>query len=206
MLTKVCGITTIEAAQVVEQAGADFIGFVFAPSKRRISPHNAAAISSSLSPSIKKVGVFVNESKENIQYIAKKVGLDYIQLHGDETATFAKSLQLPIIKAFSIDAVHASTIRAFPCAYYLIDSPAEKYRGGSGKTFDWNRLTTLQLDHTKLILAGGLSVKNVEDALKNVRPAGIDVSSGVETDGKKDSNKIEAFVNKVKTSITISIR
>lgn len=206
MLTKVCGIRTLEAANAVEQAGADFIGFVFAPSKRRISPHDAATISANLSPTIKKVGVFVNESKQNIQYIAKMVGLDYIQLHGDETATFAKSLQLPIIKAFSIDAVHASTIRTFPCDYYLIDSPAEKYRGGSGKTFDWNRLTSLQLDHTKLILAGGLSANNVEEALINVQPSGIDVSSGVETDGMKDSKKIKVFVNKVKTSITTPIR
>lgn len=201
MVIKVCGITTIEAALEVVTSEADLIGFVFAPSKRRISPENAAKISTVLSPSIKKVGVFVNESKENIQFIAKKVGLDYIQLHGDESVAFAKSLGLPVIKAFSIGTARAETIRNFPCDYYLVDSPAEQHRGGSGKTFDWSKLTALELDHSKLILAGGLTPHNVEEAITTVKPAGVDVSSGVETTGKKDTQKIMQFVAAANTLI-----
>lgn len=203
MIIKVCGITTLDAGLAVESSKADFIGFVFAPSKRRVSPKNAATISASLSPSLKKVGVFVNESKENIQFIAEKVGLDYIQLHGDESAAFAKSLGWPIIKAFSIGSVRADTIRNFPCDYYLVDSPPAEHRGGSGETFDWNRLTALKLDHKKLILAGGLSTENVAEAIETVRPAGVDISSGVETDGIKDNQKINQFVAAAKITINV---
>lgn len=203
MLVKVCGITTLEAAEAVAQAGADFIGFVFAPSKRRISPDNAAKIAQTLPKSLKKVGVFVNESAENINYIAKKVGLDYIQLHGDESADFASSLPFPVIKAFPIDKANASMIHRFPCDYYLIDSPAEEHRGGSGKTFNWEKLNALELDHGKLILAGGLTVANVQEAVTAVNPIGIDVSSGVETDGKKDIEKIKQFVALGKEKVII---
>lgn len=203
MLVKVCGITTTGAAEAVVLAGADFIGFVFAPSKRRISPDNAAKLAGTLPVKIKKVGVFVNESAANIHYIVKKVGLDYIQLHGDETADFASSLLFPVIRAFPIDEVNTTTLKTYPCAYYLIDSPAKKHRGGSGKAFNWERLTALGLDSSKLILAGGLSPENIQAAISAVNPAGVDVSSGVETAGKKDNSKIEQFVALAKNKCTI---
>lgn len=195
MLIKVCGITTIEAAKTVERAGADFIGFLFAPSKRQISAEAAQKIASELSPELKKVGVFVNESVENIIDIAKTVGLDYIQLHGDEDANFAKRIPYPVIKAFSIDKADPTVIEAFPAQFILLDSPGKNYRGGSGETFNWQEIKKLNLADKKIILAGGLNVQNVQDAIQTVAPQGIDVSSGVETNGEKDPEKIVQFLN-----------
>lgn len=195
MLVKICGITDIETARKVQAAGAQFIGFVFTPSKRRISPMQAGEIATHISPDLKKVGVFVNESIENIKYIAKLVGLDYIQLHGNESPSVARALPYPIIKAFSIHEVNPNTIHDYPCDYLLIDSPGKKYRGGSGYTFNWRKLDDLEIDKDKLILAGGLSINNIRKAIETVRPIGVDVSSGVETDGKKDHDKIAQFIH-----------
>lgn len=199
MLVKICGIKTIEAASVAVQAGADFIGFVFAPSKRKITPEQAAKIAKTIPTSIRKVGVFVNETVENIKEIAEHVGLDVIQLHGDEPPEMLGKIPYQTIKAFSIDQVsEACTIKAFPADFYLIDSPIDEYRGGSGKTFDWHLVTKLGIDSNKIILAGGLSSDNVQVAIKQVNPAGIDVSSGVETDGEKDHEKIKQFIRNAK--------
>lgn len=194
MLVKICGITTQEAAGTAVQAGADFIGFIFAPSKRQIDPDEAVDISATLPSSIKKVGVFVNESLENVQRIAEQVGLDFIQLHGDETPDYAKALAYPVIKAFSISSDSTVAIRTFPCDYYLLDSPIGNNRGGNGTTFNWNLLTDADLDLGKVILAGGLNPANIKEAITTVQPAGVDVSSGVETDGQKDLNKIKQFI------------
>lgn len=194
MLVKICGIQTIEAANVAARSGADFIGFVFAPSKRQITPKIAAEVSLGLPASIQKVGVFVNETVENMKKIATQVGLDIIQLHGDEPAEIAIQLPYTIIKAFSIDSVDQSKINSFPADYYLIDSPAQKHRGGTGETFDWQRLKELDIDLQKVILAGGLDSNNVTAAIKEVKPVGIDVSSGVETNGQKDHQKINQFI------------
>jgi phosphoribosylanthranilate isomerase len=198
MLVKICGIKTIEAATVAGQAGADLIGFVFAPSKRKITPTEAAKIARKIPISVRKVGVFVNETVENMRNIAEQVGLDIIQLHGDEPPEILEQLPYQTIKAFSIDQVNAETIKSFPADYYLIDSPIGKHRGGTGKTFDWNLATELELDPSKLILAGGLSSENVQAAIELVNPAGIDVSSGVETNGKKDHQKIKQFIENAK--------
>lgn len=198
MNVKICGITTLSAAKVVEKSGADFIGFVFAPSSRSITVENAAKITSQLSPNLKKVGVFVNEPIEAIEAIATKVGLDIIQLHGDEPEAFAKKLSYPVIKAFSIDKVEPNQIRNYPAEYLLIDSPGEDYRGGSGKTFSWELLDELDIPREKLILAGGLSSENINQAIKLVRPFGVDVSSGVETNQQKDHEKITSFITHAK--------
>lgn len=198
MLVKICGIQTIEAADVAVRAGADFIGFVFAPSKRQITPSLAAEIAGTIPTSVRKVGVFVNESVENIRGIAEQVGLDIIQLHGDESPTVAEQLPYEIIKAFSIDNVNAREINSFPADYYLIDSPIGEHRGGTGKTFDWKLMGDLSIDLEKVILAGGLTPDNVQAAIKQVKPTGIDVSSGVETDGEKDLQKIKQFIRNAK--------
>lgn len=198
MLVKICGIKTSEAATVAAQAGADFIGFVFAESKRKITPDQAAVIAKTVPASVRKVGVFVNETVENMKKIAEQVGLDVIQLHGDEPPATIKQLPYQTIKAFSIDQVSADTIEAFPSDFYIIDSPIGEYRGGTGKTFDWDLATELGLDLSKVILAGGLSPDNVQHAIKQVKPAGIDVSSGIETDGKKDHQKIKQFIQNAK--------
>ncbi|MEN1968504.1 phosphoribosylanthranilate isomerase [Lentibacillus sp. N15] len=198
MRVKICGITTKKAADAAVQAGTDFIGFVFAPSKRQITPANAQTIAATIPASVKKVGVFVNESLENVKKIAKQVGLDFIQLHGDETPEYAKQLDYPVIKAFSVKPDNLEAITSYPCEYYLLDSPKGPNRGGNGTTFDWGLLTKINLNHDKIILAGGLKPENIQEAIDTARPAGVDVSSGVETNGKKDTEKINQFIANAK--------
>ncbi|NEZ01619.1 phosphoribosylanthranilate isomerase [Bacillus shackletonii] len=188
MGVKICGIKTMEAAKAAVDAGADFIGFVFAESKRRISPEQAKKMAAHIPSHVKKVGVFVNEDQSTIRKIVAQVGLDYIQLHGNESPQFAESLQYPIIKAFSCK--NFTQINNYSCDYYLIDGP----KAGSGETFDWTDLEILDLPKDKLILAGGLTVHNVKNAILTVHPAAVDVSSGVETNHEKDPEKIKSFV------------
>lgn len=194
MLVKICGITTSEAAEAAAAAGADFIGFVFAASRRKITPKRAKMIARSLSSSVKTVGVFVNETVEQMVNIAEYVGLDYLQLHGDEGEAVSKQLPRPVIKAFSVKDKSIKNIMNYPCDYYLIDSPG----GGTGKSFDWKLLDKFNLDASKLILAGGLNPENVQEAIRVVKPAGVDVSSGVETNGAKDIKKIKQFIHAAK--------
>src|SRR5699024_8323403 len=177
---------------------ADFIGFVFAPSKRRVSIEEAAEIVSHLSEKSKIVGVFVNESLENMIRIAKAVQLDYIQLHGNELPLVAKELPYPVIKAFSVGKTDPEIIKHYPCDYLLLDSPGTTYEGGSGKTFDWSKLDKLDFNKNKFILAGGLTPENVNKAIKCTNPIGVDVSSGVESTGNKDQTKIKQFIYNAK--------
>lgn len=198
MLVKICGIKTIETADVAVQAGADLIGFVFAPSSRQITPNEAAAIARTVPHSVKKVGVFVNESVSYMVRIAEHVGLDMIQLHGDEPPSIIKELPYQTMKAFSIDKINDTMIHSYSCDYYLIDSPAKKYRGGSGQTFDWTLVSDLPIHPSKIMLAGGLTPENVQTAIDLIKPAGVDVSSGVETNGEKDHAKIKRFIANAK--------
>ncbi|QGH36465.1 phosphoribosylanthranilate isomerase [Gracilibacillus salitolerans] len=196
---KICGLQNEEAIQAAAGAGADFIGFVFAKSKRRVTKEQASKLARFVPSHVKKVGVFVNESIETIQEIAYDVGLDYVQLHGDESPAFCQEVGLPVIKAFEVrQANDLDNIADYDCAYYLLDSPAGKYRGGSGETFDWSIAKEYDFLNKKILLAGGLKVGNIEDAIKEVSPAGVDVSSGVETDDEKDLNKIKAFIDAAK--------
>src|SRR5699024_3866920 len=169
-----------EDAKFAEANGADFIGFVFAPSKRRVSIEEAAEVVSHLSEESKIVGVFVNESLDNMIRIAKAVQLDDIQLHGNELPLIAKELHYPVIKTFSIDKTDTEIIKHYPCGFLLLDSPGTTYEGGSGKTFDWSKLDKLDFNKNKLFLAGGLTPENVSKAVKTTQPIGVDVSSGVE--------------------------
>ncbi|WP_156290301.1 phosphoribosylanthranilate isomerase [Oceanobacillus salinisoli] len=198
MLVKICGIQTKEAAEAAVKNGTDLIGFVFADSKRKITAEKAATIAASIPNSVQKVGVFVNETVERMKETAELVGLDYIQLHGDETPDIAEQLPYKIIKAFAVDLENLSAIQAYPCDYYLLDSPKGKYRGGNGKTFNWELIDRLSLSRGKIILAGGLRPDNVDEAIQLAKPAGVDVSSGVETNGVKDMEKIKQFIKQAK--------
>ncbi|WP_088041512.1 phosphoribosylanthranilate isomerase [Bacillus sp. EAC] len=199
MKVKICGVTNVKTAQVAVEAGADAIGFVFAESKRKINPDEAKKISISIPDHILKIGVFVNETKEVLESVYKDVGLTHLQLHGDESPEFCHSLRFPVIKAVRIENesdVHRIT--EYDCDYVLVDSPAGKYHGGNGTTFDWNLLQNIEIPREKLILAGGLNTENVLLASELIKPVMIDVSSGVETGGIKDEKKIKSFINKVK--------
>ena len=201
---KICGLKEIEHVQAAVQAGADFIGFMFAPSKRRITVEKAIELANVIPSNVKKVGVFVNEEPAVIRDIAKKVGLDYIQYHGDESSELIQSIGLPAIKAFSIrseeDVVHAAS---YNVDYYLFDAPGSDYRGGSGKSFDWTLLDQMKIPHEKVILAGGLNEENVGLAILLVAPFAVDVSSGVEIDGRKSSTAITNFIEKAKGELII---
>ncbi|WLV25079.1 phosphoribosylanthranilate isomerase [Aciduricibacillus chroicocephali] len=199
MLVKICGIQTIEHAEAAVGAGADLLGFVFAPSKRQIEPARAKVIISTLPDSVQTVGVFVNESKSRMSTIAEEAGLDYIQLHGDEDTSIAESLPYKIIKAFPVTEETLPTIQDYPADYYILDSPIGGARGGNGTVFDWDLAKDLPIDRNKIILAGGLDHNNVQEAIKRLSPIGVDVSSGVETAGVKDSNKIRQFIKTAKT-------
>lgn len=189
----------MEAASWASEAGADMIGFVFADSSRRIPVDLARQIGEAVGPSVKKVGVFVNEEASVICDIVKTADLDYVQLHGDETAEFAESMPVPVIKAFSVNEnITYKEMFAYPAKYILIDSPPARFRGGSGHVFDWSLLENPEVDKSRLILAGGLSPDNIEDAVQSVRPFAVDISSGVETDGRKDETKVFQFVQRAK--------
>ncbi|HLR64272.1 MAG TPA: phosphoribosylanthranilate isomerase [Pseudogracilibacillus sp.] len=200
MYVKMCGMMSEKDVQAANVAQADMVGFVFAPSKREISVDLAKQLAKEASSNLKKVGVFVNETVDYIHDIAARVGLDYVQLHGDETADFVKQIQLPVIKAFSIDEAEVTNLNHYHCDYFLIDSPGQQYRGGSGKAFNWQRILELKLNHKQLILAGGLTSENVFDAIQQVKPFGVDVSSGIESEGVKDPLKMRTFIEQAKQS------
>ena len=192
---KICGLK--EAAHVVAavEAGADAVGFVFAKSKRQITPAQAHELAKHVPENVLKVGVFVNETAETMNDIAKTVPLDVIQLHGDESQALIEQLQFPTIKAIGVKTpADVATLAHYDTDYVLVDAPV----AGSGETFDWSLLETT---YPNLILAGGLNNENITSALKKVAPYMVDVSSGVETDGVKDSAKIARFIAAVKGEI-----
>ncbi|MGH1295910.1 phosphoribosylanthranilate isomerase [Bacillus pretiosus] len=200
MKVKICGITDMETAKRACEYGADAIGFVFAESKRKITPKRAKEIIQKLPANVLKVGVFVNESVEVIEKIADECGLTHVQLHGDEDNHQIKRLNIPSIKALGVtseeDMKNAQTYEA---DYILFDSPKEKFHGGNGKKFSWELLAHMSKEsREKTILAGGLNALNIEEAIRTIQPYMVDVSSGVETEGKKDVAKIKQFIIKAK--------
>lgn len=199
---KICGLTAIEHVETAIQSGADFVGFVFAPSKRKISVEEAVVLAKYIPVGVKKVGVFVNEDPAVIQEIAKAASLDYIQYHGDETNAFIQQIGLPSIKAFSIqNEEDVQRAAKYDVDFYLFDAPGTDYRGGSGHMFDWSLLEAANIPLHKVILAGGLNATNVAQAISILSPAVVDVSSGVEIAGVKDHTLIEAFIKSVKGAI-----
>lgn len=192
---KICGLKEIEHVKACVDAGATWIGFMFAESKRQITLEQGKLLSAHVPAHIKKVGVFVNPTAEEVHEAVQKVGLDYVQYHGTETPDFISSLGYPSIKAFSIRTkVDVEKARNYNVDYYLFDSPGTKFAGGSGKVFDWSLLERQSIPKEKVILAGGLNSQNVKDAVKLVHPYGVDVSSGVELDGSKNSELIKQFI------------
>ncbi|MGA1868108.1 MAG: phosphoribosylanthranilate isomerase [bacterium] len=201
---KICGITNLDDALCAIRAGVDAIGFIFAESPRRVVPDQVASITLQLPPFVTRVGVFVNQSIEEIRRIYTLCGLDCIQLHGDESPEFCDDLGLEYIKAFRIkDHNSLALIPAYvkgthrkPAAL-LLDTYSKNCAGGTGKTFNWD----LALEAKKfgtIILSGGLCPKNVRQAIETVHPYAVDTSSGVESSpGKKDTNKINHFMEEV---------
>ena len=201
---KMCGISKVETIPAVVEAKPDYMGLVFAPSKRQVTVEQAKTLVEALhkqckeqndTVSIKTVGVFVNETIDNLVTIANEVNLDVVQLHGDEDEAFIQSLK----ERTNVEVWKAIQIRSAADAEAWIDSSADMLlfdayhkdeRGGTGDVFDWSCLDTFE---RPFMLAGGIDSTNVARAIRTVRPYGIDISSGIETNGVKDDEKITAF-------------
>jgi len=195
MKVKICGILDAETALFAIEQGADALGFVFADSNRKISQEAAKKIIDLLPKHIQKVGIFVNDPKEKIEEIAQCSGLTHLQLHGDESPGFCRSFSYPVVKAFNIgSAEDLMKLKDYECDSYLLDSPRTKSRGGTGIPIDWTNLSPGTIGPARIILAGGLNNGNVGTAINLVKPFMVDVSSGVETDGTKDHDKIRKFI------------
>lgn len=196
---KICGLQKQEHVITAIQAGADAIGFVFAPSKRRVTIEQAQLLANEVPQGVLKIGVFVNPSAAELKEAVERVPLDYVQYHGEETPAFIQEQGYPAIKALSVRGKEDIQAAAdYQVDYYLFDAPGTDFKGGSGHTFDWSLLEEVGIPREKLLLAGGLNVDNIEEAITTVAPFMVDVSSGVETDGMKNSAKIQEFLKTVK--------
>jgi phosphoribosylanthranilate isomerase len=201
---KICGITRTEDALAAAQAGADAIGLVFEPkSPRSMKPEQALIITRALPPFVTVVGLFVNAASDTVETILKRVPLDLLQFHGDETPEQCRRYHRPYIKAIHMrdDVNLPDQARRYSDAEgLLLDTAAADVAGGSGQAFDWNRVTANL--GKPVILAGGLTPENVAEAVRTVRPFAVDVSSGVEqSKGIKDAQKISAFIEAVRGAV-----
>lgn len=195
---KICGLTRTEDIEMVNEFLPDYIGFVFAKSRRQVSAEQAKELKNKLRPAIKAVGVFVNEKPENIAEIANQGIIDLIQIHGDEDAAYCAQLrkltQAPIIKVVRVEREDdLAGIEEFDCDYYLFDTLSSKEYGGTGKAFDHSILHNKEIKKP-FFVAGGLNQDNVAAVIEVIKPFGVDTSGGVETDGIKDANKIKEFI------------
>lgn len=199
MIVKICGIMSTEAALAAKECGADLIGFVFAAGRRRMEPAAVRKIATDIKD-IGKAGVFVNAPITEVIEITRQCCLDYVQLHGDEPPEYSQALHLPVIKAFRWQTgILPDQINSYPADWLLLDSSLGAQFGGTGKPFNWAEASLVREAISKpFMLAGGLSPGNVAEAVSTLRPDGIDVSSGVETNGIKDPEKIAAFLSAIR--------
>ena len=197
---KICGITTVEDALQAVAAGADALGFVFHDkSPRNISPENAGAIIRALPPFVQTVGLFVNAPIQLVNDISYACGLDLAQFHGDESPEFCALVKRRLIKAFRIkDRESLAPLGSYRVAGYLLDAWVPSAYGGTGHSFNWELAMEAKRFGT-IILAGGLTPENVSQAVAQVAPYAVDVSSGVESaPGRKDPEKVREFIRQAK--------
>jgi phosphoribosylanthranilate isomerase len=200
---KICGITNLADAKAATDAGANALGFNFyEKSLRRVVTADAAQIRSKLPKEVEAVGVFVNAKPADISSLRAFVRFDTAQLHGDETPEIVSRVasSLPVIKAFRVDANFAAAVlnRYSDVFAFLLDAARAGQYGGTGQTTDWDFARRAATAH-RIILSGGLKVENVAEAIRVVRPYGVDVASGLETKpGKKDHAKLKEFIEEVR--------
>lgn len=190
---KICGLKDQATADAVCQLGADYIGFVFAKSKRQVSPELVETITANVPKTVKKVGVFVSPTLAELNETVRIAGLDLIQIHKEVPAG---PYPVPLIVAQNGETTTGEIPQG--ADYLLLDAPPKEYVGGNGEAFDWLALDPKQLPQEQLIIAGGLDAGNVGLAIEHFQPLAVDVSSGVETDGEKDLTKIKEFITIVK--------
>jgi len=195
---KICGISDSATAVAAAEAGADAIGLIFAPSRRRVTAAQAREIAAALPPFVTKVGVFVDEERGRIEELIAACGLGAVQLHGAEPPEFCAGFRVPVVKAIRVkDASSLEQMTAYQVDAFLLDTFDASALGGTGRTFDWTLAIQAARTH-RTILSGGMTPVNVVEALTRVVPYGVDVSSGVETDGRKDHAKIRDFIRRVR--------
>jgi phosphoribosylanthranilate isomerase len=198
---KICGITNLADALAAIEAGADALGLNFyEKSPRHVSVKKAAEISKQLPPFILRAGVFVNADEDLVTRAIGECSLSQLQFHGDEPPEFCTQFGLMSMKAFRIrDAESLKEIPKYQTDAYLLDAYSPEARGGTGKKFNWDLAVEAQKFGKPIFLAGGLTPENVAEAVRKVRPFGVDVSSGVESaPGKKDHAKVQAFIQAVR--------
>ena len=188
---KICGLSTVEAVETAVLAGADYIGFVFAESKRQVSLEQAHELAKLVTGKTKIVGVFVSPSLEELEQAIAQVPLDIVQIHGMFDEALIPKISVPVIRAIQLSDQEAKVTS--PADFLLFDAPV----AGSGRTFDWDLLKDQKIQQD-FFIAGGLTVDNVRQARETFQPYALDVSSGVETDGRKDIEKIKAFIEGAK--------
>ncbi|WP_195985120.1 phosphoribosylanthranilate isomerase [Clostridium sp. D33t1_170424_F3] len=202
MKVKLCGIRRPEDISYVNAFPPNYIGFVFAKSKRQVTAETTAALTQQLRQDIQTVGVFVNEPLESLLHIAQTARLNVLQLHGDEDDAYIAVLRqrtgLPVWKAIRVtDAESLQRADRLPVDRLLLDSFSPAAYGGTGQTANWAIIRTAR-PQKPFFLAGGLTIDNLEEAIESVRPDGVDLSGGIETGGCKDREKIKAVVERVR--------
>jgi phosphoribosylanthranilate isomerase len=201
-LVKICGITNLDDALAAVAAGADALGFNFYNlSPRYITPQHAREIIEQLPESLLTVGVFVNEDSEVVRAIAGEAGLAALQLHGDESPEYCRELaDFFVIKTFAVsDTLDIQEAHAYKVEAIMLDTKHKSLRGGTGRVFDWSVAQQLRPAIPKLFLAGGLSPKNVGNAVEIVRPFAVDACSALEDrPGKKNHERMRVFINTVR--------
>ena len=199
---KVCGITNLGDARVAAKAGADAIGLVFAESPRRASVERAKEIAAALPQDVLKVGVFVDAGPEEVLRIAREVGLDYAQLHGDEPPEAVAEIRgggVGVMKALRVrNAGALAVIEQYGADLFLLDAWSAKARGGTGVRFDWELAKSL-IGRDNIVVSGGLDPENVREAIEYFEPYGVDASSSLEErPGKKSGERVRRFVGAAK--------
>lgn len=196
---KICGLTRLEDAGWANELLPDYVGFMFAESRRRVTPEAAARIAEKIDQGVKRVGVFVNPAMDEIREVLDTCPLDVLQLHGEETPEFCEKTGIPVWKAFRMRAPEVLTeLDAYRVDAYLLDGWHPESHGGTKTTFPWEWAERYDFEDKKVVLAGGLTVQNVAEAIRRVQPWAVDVSSGVETAGIKNTARIAAFMERVR--------
>ena len=203
---KICGVTSVADALAAAGAGADMIGLMFYDgSPRHVTLAQAAEIARALPPFVLKVGVFVNPDEAQVMEAIAACGLNLLQFHGDEPSDFCTQFGVMSLKALRVrDSESLQTLAKFNTDAFLLDAYSKGGLGGTGEKFNWDLAVAAQKFGKPIFLAGGLTPENVADAVKQVRPFAVDVSSGVEAaPGKKDAAKVRAFIQAAKAAASI---